>query len=235
MTGIHLLSRWSAGVALVTVGFAAAGVFAIWFLADLYARYGSEVRAARADDPVAEQAAALAVQLAPWNSSYHADYAWSLSAKGDSAGMRKQYRMALRLDPANPYRWVEYEQLLSRWRRFDHEFTQAAHRAAQLAPNSRPVEFHNAWIGVNYWTFGDEAARASWAGSMIHILGREPQKLLHRIVAARRESTFCGFVGAELGLGRWCQAIAWARPICEQAAPEQARTTPWCQDLGLSQ
>lgn len=213
---------------------AASAAFAITLLADLYARYGAELRAVDAQSPVAEQASALAVQLAPRNSGYRADYAWSLAARGNSAATRNQYRLALRLDPANPYRWIEYEQLLSRLHQFDDELAQAASRVVQLAPNSRPIQLHNAWMGVNYWAFGDDDTRRAWSRSIVNALRQDTKFFLQRTISARRDEAFCGFVGPELGLDRWCQAVAWARPICESLAQDEKKSAPWCRDLGLS-
>ena len=204
-------------------------------LADLYARYGSELRAADAKNPVAQQAAAAAVRLTRVNPSYRADYAWSLSARGDFDGMRKQYHQALRLDPANPYRWIEYAQLLSRSHRFDAEYTQSVLRVQQLAPNSPSIQLYNAWVGVSDWNFGDRSIRDSWARSMIHVLRNDPWKLLRPIVAVHREYAFCGFVGAELGLAAWCDTVMWLRPLCEQTQSESAhKPVPICKHFGLA-
>lgn len=211
----------------------ASAAFAVILLADLYARYGAELRAADAQNPVAEQASALAMRLAPENSDYRADYAWSLAARGDLAATRSQYRLALRLDPGNPYRWLEYEQLLSRTHRFDDEFEQAASRVMQLAPSSRPIQLHNAWIGINYWSFGDEATRQAWSRSIVNALRQDPKVFLKRVVLARREQAFCGFLGTELGLDRWCQAVGWARPVCESLTAHQQKAAPWCRELGV--
>jgi hypothetical protein len=182
----------------------------------------------------AAKAYAYAVSLQRWQPTYRGDLASTLSALGDVRRMREQYRRALRWNPANAYLWLNYAQGLARANHLDPEFELALVRAARLAPQLRPLQWHSAWLGVGYWNQGGEQARQTWALNFSDALRLAPEDFLKQILLARREHLFCGYAGAELGLGRWCGLMIFLRGLCDgMPADSRIPAAGNCQRLGL--
>ena len=212
------LRSWSlAGLAVLCGGFFL--LFASNLLGDAYARLSAEQRNQGLSNLAAISAARHAVRLQPWRSSFRSDLAWTFGVRGDVRSMRAAYHDALRWAPASAYLWLEYAQALARSRRFDAEYTLALTQAVRLAPNARPVQLSGARMGSVHWNHGGDEDRRIWAANLTYALRSSPQELLAWVLRRRKENSFCGFVGAELGLDRWCIAISAARRICDTLKP----------------
>jgi hypothetical protein len=222
-----------AGLGLVSL--ALAGVFASGIAAELYGRIAAEHRSKGIFTLAGVSAARQAANLQPWRPASRAEVGWMMGLRGDLRPLHKQYRRALRLAPASAYLWLEYAEALARSYQLDNDYTVAVERATTLAPSARPVQVAAARMGSRHWNQGDEKVRAVWARNMSHVLATTPYDLLWPVVRDRREDVLCGFVGAELGLARWCFAVSAARTLCdtvETDAPGVAAEQ--CRRLGLN-
>jgi hypothetical protein len=221
--------------AVLLAGAAAlAAAFALAVLSDAYGRISAEQRAAGGSNLAAVSAARHASRLQPWRVGFRIDLAWTLGVRGDVAAMRAEYRRALSWAPASAYAWLEYAQSLARAHRLDPEYTLALSRASFLS-HARPVQLQIARMGANHWSEGGEQDRGLWARNMAVALRSSPNEFLWQVLRARREGPVCGYVGAELGLSRWCAAVSSARQICDGLAPgAKGAAVDQCHRLGLS-
>jgi hypothetical protein len=228
------LPRWSFAV-LAVVFLILAVAFGGGIAADFYARISAEHRAGGLSTMEGVSAANEAVRLQPWRSAFRSDLGWLLGVRGDLGRMRAQYRTALRWSPANAYLWLDYAQALARANRFDSEYTLALRRATHLSPNARPVQMATARMGAMHWGQGGEQDRKVWSQSMTYALRTAPYELLWSVLRARGEDAFCGHLGAEFALERWCFAVRSARQLCDGLAPDaKGIAADQCKRLGLA-
>lgn len=228
------LPRWAfAGLAAVFL--AVALLFASGIVADLYARIAIEHRFRAESSSVRASAAKHAAELQPWRAVLHSDLAWAFAARGDFELARQNFRTSLQRAPANAYLWLEYAQALARARRFDEEYTLALRQATLLSPNAKPVRLVAARMGALHWGQGGELERALWSQNIGYTLRVSPYDLLWGVLRTRREGSFCGHLGAELGLSRWCFSIQAARQLCDSIAPgARGASVDQCRKLGLA-
>ncbi len=226
-------TRWlSAGLFAISLLFTL--LFAAALAGDLYGRLSAEQRARGQSNVAVISTAGHAVNLQPWRVGFRTDLAWTLGVRGDVHSMRAQYRHVLRSNPGSGYLWLEYAQALARAHRIDSEYTLALERASVLSHNAGPVQMMGARMGVNHWGQGGEADRAIWARNMTYALRTSPGEFLWHVLRARREAAFCGYVGVELGWGRWCTAVVVARGLCDSLRPgAKGAAADQCASLGL--
>jgi hypothetical protein len=220
------------GVVSVVLAFNFAGGLA----ADLYGTIAEEQRGLGGFTLTGVSAATRAVDLQGYRPGFHTDLAWMFGQRGEPGRMRKQYRMALRWSPANAYLWLEYAQALARNYQFDPEYTLALRKMTALGPNARPVRIAAARMGSRHWNQGGEADRLMWAQNMSYALTAAPYELLWTVLRERREAAFCGFVGSELGLSRWCFGVSAGRRLCDTLQPgAKGYAADQCERLGFLQ
>jgi hypothetical protein len=209
-------------------------VYAAGVAADLYGTMAAEHRSRGVFTLAGVSAAKQAVSLQPWRPAFRADVGWMMGLRGDRIKLHGQYRKALRWAPASAYLWLEYAEALARSYQIDNDYTIALTRATLLAPSARPLRSAVARMGSRHWNQGGDADRLVWARNMSYVLATAPSDLLWTVVQDRHESAFCGFVGSELGLSRWCFAITSARAICDALPPDATGpAVDQCQRLGL--
>ncbi len=224
-----------AGVAAFgVISIALAITFTTGLAADLYGTMAAEHRGGGVFTLAGVSAAKQAVALQPWRPGYRADFGWMMGLRGDMARMHGQYRKALRWAPASAYLWLEYSLALARSYQFDDDYTVALRQATLLAPSAHPIRIAAARMGARHWNQGDETDRLLWAQDMSAVLATQPYDLLWTVLRDGRESSFCGFVGSELGLSRWCFATISARSICDALPPDaKGAAADRCERLGL--
>lgn len=216
------------------ISIALAITFAAGLAADLYGTMAAEHRGRGVFTLAGVSAARQAVGLQPWRPAYRADLGWMMGLRGDPLRMHGQYRKALRWAPASAYLWLEYALALARSYQFDDDYTVALREATLLAPSAWPIRAATARMGARHWNQGGAADRLLWAQDMSAVLSTQPYDLLWTVLRDRREANFCGFVGSELGLSRWCFAVSAARSICD-ALPQDSKgsAADQCERLGL--
>ncbi|HZP12825.1 MAG TPA: hypothetical protein VFB36_10430 [Nevskiaceae bacterium] len=226
--------RRAAIAAFGLISIALAITFAAGLASDLYGTMAAEHRGRGLFTLAGVSAARQAVVLQPWRAGYRADLGWMMGLRGEMLRMRGQYRRALRLAPASAYLWLEYSLALARSYQFDDDYTIALRQATVLAPSARPIRAAAARMGARHWNQGGEADRKLWAQDMSDVLATAPYDLLWTVLRDGREANFCGFVGSELGLSRWCFAVNAARSICD-ALPSDTKgpAVEQCERLGL--
>jgi len=208
---------------------------AVEFACELLAKYYAEQARYLEADPIhSEQALERAERLQPGNADYHRNHGWLAARRGDTHTMRQEYREALLRRPASAYDWFEYAQVLAFQGIQDSEFDLALARSVALAPNTLSLRKGIASLGLNFWNQGGDEARRIWALAISQLLRIDGEKLLRHVVADRDERRFCGYLGRELGLSRWCAWVAFVRPQCDQIpADSQAPAAIGCRAAGM--
>ena len=179
----------------------------------------------------AEAAGSLAARL--WQGNALA-YGGRLAAvEGDAEALKQRYATTLRNAPADAYRWTEFARALALIADFGPEFDLAVQRAQRLAPRSPAV--HLALADVR-WRYGGQLSEVQLAALMPSFartmqLAQQRQRLLDRIVRARRHPAFCAEYGARFTGGRWCARIEAQLANC--SAPEALNKSQrrWCREV----
>lgn len=220
------MARWSA--LLLALGLVVAG--AVQLASSLYYEIAkassgeSDVRRAVAASDMASQLRRVAARA----------FGGRLAAvEGDAQSFVQRYTNTLRDAPADPYRWAEFARALALVGDFGPHFDQAVARAQQLAPHSPAV--HLALADIR-WRHGAQLSDAqlaalypSYVRTMQNLVQR--QKLLDRIVRARRHPAFCAEYGAQFTGGRWCARIEAQLAACAEPAKLDAPRRRWCRDV----
>lgn len=150
---------------------------------------------------------------------------------GDADTFDRRYVDTLRDAPADPYRWAEFARALALLGDFGARFDQAVNEAQQRAPRSPAV--HLALADVR-WRHGAQLSDAQLEALYPSLtftmqnLGQR-QKLLDRIVRARRQPAFCAEYGSQFSGGHWCARIE--RDLAECATTRDARKLRWCRKV----
>ncbi len=134
---------------------------------------------------------------------------------GDLDGALEQTAAAIRLAPADGYRWVQHARLVGQRGRFDAQLVALYQQAIALDPHAGPLHLRIALDGVQRWRFGDDALRALWLESTRKALRYTPRPFLRQVARLRREGPFCAYAGPEMaGLKRWCANAPLVRRDC---------------------
>ncbi|HUP91369.1 MAG TPA: hypothetical protein VM074_03910 [Solimonas sp.] len=218
------------GVLLLT---AAAGSYAARALvADLYGDYAREQQRKQATSRVALDAAAVARRLAPWRAQLHASYAYTAALRDDPAAANPALARSLELAPGDAFAWRQQARVLALGGEFGAPLVYALKRVEQLAPNARGLDLTIALDGVHYWRHGSTELHELWRGRMRRVLRHAPQPFLLAVVRAQRERYFCGYLGAELKLQRWCGQAERYVQNCNSGRANEAQIA-WCRRYGL--
>lgn len=150
---------------------------------------------------------------------------------GEAEALMARYASVLRDAPASGYRWTELAQALAWLGRFDATFDLAVARAQALAPRSPASRLALADLSWRFATqLSPEQAQAlfpSFAATMQDLGQRE--RLLDRIVRARRQNAFCAEYGPRFTGGRWCAAIEGRLAACANPEALHRSQQRWCR------
>jgi hypothetical protein len=90
-------------------------------------------------------------------------------------------------------------------------------------------------MGALNWGHGGIEERTMWAENLAYVLRQNPGELFWHVLRARREEAFCGHVGAEFALSRWCAGIQAARQLCDRVPPDaKGGAAEQCARLALA-
>lgn len=195
-------------LALLSFSLPLAVFYAAWLLAQTYSIQAVALSHWRSPGPAALAASSHATTLAPWNTAFRKDFAWTLNRR-DPLRARAQMRTTLAWAPADGYRWSDHARLLVRQRKFGAETDFALARANRLGPTSAAIQKGHARMALHFWTWGSENLRREWLHSLRFELKRAPDDLLNEVRDSRRVRLFCLGPGAELKLGAWCDRTPW--------------------------
>ena len=124
--------------------------------------------------PATLKAAKIAAQLAPWDADGLALNGWLLHQSAQQAAGRAAYAQALRLSPADPYRWLEWGRLQLGCAGCYRELNHSEDQLGQLAAQSYPANLQLAALGLSSWPLGNSDSRRAWRKSLRLVLDVAP-------------------------------------------------------------
>lgn len=202
------------------------------FLADLYAGYGEVRQRGATPGPVTLRASELARELAPWRAMLHARYAESLAAHAGLAAAEPVLAQALAQAPGDAFVWRYKARTLARHGEFGVPLLRVLERTQALAPNARGLQLAGAIDGLYYWRHGGPELQQFWLARMRQTLRRHERPFLRAVIRSEREQIFCGYVGGQLKLQRWCNQISGLRTHCNSGKATKGQLD-WCRRSGL--
>ena len=149
-----------------------------------------------------DSALVAARDWAPWSSKayqrqVHLSDARSERALTSAVG-------ALRLDPADPYLWMELSLVLAAQRQYGRALDLGLERTQQLAPTSPVLQYALATMGVREWINGGPQSRHLWVAGMRFMLTYFRRPFLRRMVRTGQKDALCYTMGPQLALDEWC-------------------------------
>ena len=212
--------------------FAVTAVAGRAFLADLYAGYGDVRQRGGTPGPVTLRASELARGLAPWRAVLLARYGESLAAHAGLAAAEPVLAQALARAPGDAFVWRYKARTLQRHGEFGAPLLRVLERTQALAPNARGLQLAAAIDGLYYWRHAGPELQQFWLARMRQAVHRDERRFLRAVIRSEREQIFCGYVGTQLKLRRWCGLVARYRAHCNSGETPKGQLE-WCRRNAL--
>lgn len=215
-------------MALAVTGLAGSGL-----LSYLYSDFAFKIERIAPGSEAAVAATTYARQLAPWDARARARSSEALASTHHAEDAREQAAAAIRLAPADGYRWAQYARLLGQQGQFDENLVAIYRMAIDLHPNAGPLRLLIALEGVQRWRFGDDTLRAIWLENARKAMYFHPVAFLRYVSRLRRERAFCAYASPQMpSVRRWCANAPAVRAGCDKPGltPDQK---VWCHRAGF--